>query len=100
MKALASVMILEKKNWEVTRHILPQRTDLKFSSIIVSHDQSLAIIIGCQLYTEWGPTKSGLSSVGDKMIVFCETNGFSVIDSRNFTTKIPFFNKRHVSILG
>ena len=88
------------KNWEVTRHVLPPRTDLSFSSIIVSHDQSLAIIIGCQLHTEWGPTKLGLGHVGDKMIIFCETNGFSVVDSKNFATKIPFFNKRHVSILG
>ena len=92
------------KNWEVTRHVLPQRTDLRFSSIIVSHDQSLAIIIGCQLHPESIyrsiGTKMCLSPVGDKMIIFCETNGFSVIDTTNVATKIPFFNKRHVSILG
>ena len=92
------------KNWEVTRHVLPPRTDLSFSSIIVSHDQSLAIIIGCQLHPESIHrsigTKMCLSTVGDKMIIFCETNGFSVIDTTNVATKIPFFNKRHVSILG
>jgi hypothetical protein len=98
---------MSTRTWEVCKHSLPFNADVKRASVVVSSDELLAIIIGCKdipnppgessSREKHIPRSNGLT--GHELIVFCETKGFSMIDKNEFSTKIRFCSKRHISII-
>ena len=70
--------------------------NVQLASVAVSMDESEAIIFG-----SFYGSKSHFKYIihGYMVIVFCEINGFRIVDEKRFSSKIECSTKRHISIV-
>ena len=76
---------MNTKEWHMCEHLLPDTLNIDNACVVVNDEEDSVIITG--------------GTVSSEIVIFSEKGGFSIIDKGYFSTKIPFYNKRHVSIL-
>ena len=84
---------LKTRSWEDCEHNLPSTLNVDHASVAVSRDESEAIIFGATSHF------TTYMIHGYMVIVFCEINGFRIIDETQFSSKIECFTKHHISIV-